>query len=171
MRWLALCLGLLCGPATAQDVPQLRLADDLDMPSDGYCIDVLGVGPTARADLPLVAHNCLSARGSVDRMAVFEDGRIEMPAFDACVTAFGVTAPLAGSPLILRPCGARESFLPADELQRFERTTQGRLRLSGSALCLTVGPEAAPTFDSTHRWRTLTMEHCTDAAPERSVWR
>ena len=162
---------LLGDPAAAQEVPQLRLADDLDMPGDGYCVDVLGVGSTARADLPLVAHNCLAARGSVDRLATFDDGRIEMPAFDACVTAFGVTAPLPGSPLVLRPCGARENFLPADELQRFERTARGRLRLSGSALCLSVGVESAPTFSASHRWRTLTMERCVDADIARSVWR
>lgn len=149
---------------------QMRLSDDLDFPGEGYCIDVLGVGATARADLPLVAHNCLPERATADRHAIFEGGRIVMPAFGACVTAFGVTAPLPGSAVILRPCGARESFLPAGLLQRFEKTDAGQLRLDGSSLCLTVGADAARTFSPTHRWRTLTMEVCSAAPLPRSVW-
>ncbi|MEM7711592.1 MAG: hypothetical protein AAF264_12760, partial [Pseudomonadota bacterium] len=108
LRWVVAALAL-AGPAAAQSPPQLRLADELDMPGDGYCVDVLGVGRTARADLPLVAHNCLAGRGAVDRVAIFEDGRIHMPAFDACLTAFGVVRPLPGAPVVLRPCGADES--------------------------------------------------------------
>ena len=157
-------------PASAQTAPQLRLADDLDVPGEGYCVDVLGVNRTARADLPLVAHNCLPDRGSADRVAVYEAGRIRMPAFDACLTAFGVVRPLPGAPVILRPCGADESFLPADALQRFERV-EGRLRLAGSDLCLAVGPDAARTFNPTHRWQTLGMERC-DTVPEAfAIWR
>lgn len=173
MSALALALLLTLGVAglvAADAVPQLRLADDLDRPGDGYCLDVVGVGASARADLPLVAHNCLTARGSVDRMAVLRGGRIEMPAFGACVTAFGVVAPLPGAPLLLRPCGVRESFLLSGDMQRFDHTEAGQLRLAGSTLCLTVGADAAPTFSSTHRWRVLTMERCAAAPRARSVW-
>ncbi|MEM8792467.1 MAG: hypothetical protein AAGE80_12680 [Pseudomonadota bacterium] len=164
-------LGLMLAAAAGAQTPsQMRLADTLDFPGEGYCIDVLGVGQTARADLPLVVHNCLPERGSVDRVAVFRDGRIEMPAFGACVTAFGVVTPLPGVPVILRPCGTDESFLPAGQLQRFARTPEGRLRLEGTALCLSAGPDAAPTFSASHRWRTLTMERCATAPLPLSVW-
>ncbi|MEM9470673.1 MAG: RICIN domain-containing protein [Pseudomonadota bacterium] len=156
--------------AMAQNAPQMRLADDLDYPGEGYCIDVPGVGQTARTDLPLVVHNCLPERGSADRVVVERDGRLVMPAFDACITAFGVNAPLPGSPVLLRPCGASESFLPADRLQRFDRTPENRLRLRDTNLCLTAGPDAAPTFSPAHRWRTLTMADCNTAPPARSVW-
>lgn len=168
------CIGAVAAlgvtAAAADEAPQLRLADPLDFPGEGYCVDVLGVGPTARADLPLVVHNCLPERGSVDRVVVVRDGRLEMPAFAACVTAFGVVKPLPGAAVILRPCGVSESFLPADRLQIFERTAEGRLRLAGSDLCLTVGPASARTFSTTHRWRTLTMERCAEAPAARSVW-
>ncbi len=164
-------LALLCaGPAFAQAPPQLRLADDLDFSGEGYCVDVLGVGDTARADLPLVAHNCLPERNSSDRVVVKGGGRLRMPAFDACLTAFGVVIPLPGSPVILRPCGTRESFLPATNLQRFVREENGHLRLEGSNLCLTVGADVARTFLPTHRWRTLTVEDCATAPAARSVW-
>ncbi|MEM7528587.1 MAG: hypothetical protein AAF416_13030 [Pseudomonadota bacterium] len=156
--------------ARGEGVPQLRLADDLGFPDEGYCIDVIGVGQSARADLPLIVHNCLPERGSVDRMAVLRDGRIEMPAFDACVTAFGVRTPLPGAPVILRPCGIDESFLPVTALQRFERTEDGQLRLANTDLCLVAGPDAAPTFSASHRWRTLTLERCAAAPPALSVW-
>lgn len=146
---------------------QLRLADPLDFPDEGYCVDVIGVGETARDDLPLVAHNCLPARGSVDRIAIVKDGRFYMPAFDACLTAFGVTTALPGSPVILRPCGAQESFLPADQLQRLEWTVDNRLQLAGTSLCLTVGADAHKTYSASHRWRTLTMEICGGA---RQIW-
>ncbi|XWN30543.1 MAG: hypothetical protein ROR55_24215 [Devosia sp.] len=162
-----------CALATAaaqESAPQMRLADPLDRPGESYCIDVLGVGDTARADLPLVVHNCLPERASSDRIVIEHDGRLVMPAFDACVTAFGVKAPLPGSPLILRPCGSAESFLPADSLQRFTRTSKGQLRLAGTDLCLTVGVHAAPTFSANHRWRILTMEDCRTADLSRSAW-
>ena len=153
-------------PLTAS-AQQLRLEDPLDFPEEGYCVDVLGVGDTARADLPLVAHNCLPGRESVDRIVTVQDGRFYMPAFDACLTAFGVTTALPGSPVLLRPCGARESFLPADQLQRFEWTDENRLRLASTSLCLTIGGDAHPTFSPSHRWRTLTMETC---GGTRQIW-
>lgn len=167
-----LCLLAALTTAALADVPpQMRLADDLDFPGEGYCIDVVGVGATARTDLPLVVHNCLPERGSVDRVVLERDGRLVFPAYDACVTAFGVVAPLPGSAVILQPCGARGSFLPADRLQRFEQTPQNRLRLRDTALCLTAGPDAARTLSATHRWRTLTMERCDSAPAALSIWR
>ncbi|QPH53564.1 RICIN domain-containing protein [Pontivivens ytuae] len=167
---IAALLSIAATTALAQTPPQIRLADPLDYPGEGYCIDVVGVGDTARADLPLVVHNCLPERGSSDRIAEEREGRLFMPAFDACVTAFGVTAPLPGSPVVLRPCGAQESFLPADRLQLFDRTAENRLRLRGSDLCLAAGPDSARTFSPNDRWRTLTMEPCDTVPIARSAW-
>ena len=172
LHLLAAVLTLAPSVIAAQTGPQVRTIADLGFPGEGYCIDVLGVGATARADLPLVAHNCLPDRGAVDRVVVADaDGRLSMPAFDACVTAFGVgAAPLPGVPLVLRPCGGSESFLRAGDLQRFERRGDDRLRLAGTSLCLAVGPDAAPTFNRTHRWRTLTVETCATVDPDLARW-
>lgn len=170
---LLLALLLVLGVAAelrAQALPQMKLSDDLDRPGEGYCIDVLGVGPTARTDLPLVVHNCLPALARVDRHAEFGNGRIRFPAFELCVTAFGVVAPLPGAAVILRPCGGNESFLPADGLQRFDRTQSGQLQLAGTTLCLAAGPNAARTFSASDRWRTLTMQPCASVAADLSVW-
>lgn len=156
--------------ATAQTLQQVKLKDELDRPGEGYCIDILGVGPSARVDLPLVVHNCLTELNRTDRHAVFSDNRIAFPTFDLCVTAFGVVSPLPGAPVLLRSCGTSESFLPADSLQKFVRTDVGRLELEGTGLCLTVGGEAARTFSRSDRWRTLTMERCSTAPLQLSVW-
>ncbi|MEM8654121.1 MAG: hypothetical protein AAGF36_05200 [Pseudomonadota bacterium] len=164
-----LALGL-AAEAWAQALPQMKLSDDLDRPGEGYCIDVLGVGPSARIDLPLVVHNCLPDLPRVDRHAIFEDGRIIFPAFNACVTAFGVVSPLPGAAVILRPCGAQESFLPADRLQKFERNPSDQLQLADTTLCLTAGPDAARTFSASDRWRTLTVEPYATAPAALSIW-
>ncbi|WP_299775105.1 RICIN domain-containing protein [uncultured Tateyamaria sp.] len=150
---------------------QMRLLDDLDFPGEGYCIDVPGVGLTARTDLPLVLHNCLPSRNSVDRVAEERDGRIYMPAYDACVTAFGVMSVLPGVPVMLRECGTNESFLLSDQFQKFDRTADNQLRLRGTQYCLTGGVQADRTFSAEHRWRTLTLEECTIAPLALSVWK
>lgn len=171
MTWL---IGLLCAAATtlsAQDLnPQLRLADDLDYPGEGYCIDVIGVGASARQDLPLVMHNCIPNKRTLDRYAFVDIDRIYMPGYDACVTALGVTTVLPGVPLMLRPCGVDESFLFADRFQRFERTQNDQLRLVGSDLCLAAGHSSRHTYNRAHRWRTLTLETCSTVPPALSVW-
>jgi len=148
----------------------MRLIDDLDYPGEGYCIDVRGVGQTARTDLPLVMHNCLPDRRSTDRMAVLRNGRIEMPAYDACVTALGGFNVLPGIPVMLRPCGTSESFLPAERFQTFERTDQNQLRLSGSSLCLAAGAVSDRTFSPSDRWRNLTLEPCNEVPLSLSAW-
>lgn len=159
-------------PALAdQAAAQMRLLDDLDFPGEGYCIDVPGVGQTARTDLPLVMHNCLPERGSIDRIAEERDGRIYMPAYDACVTALGVWSVLPGVPVMLRPCGENESFLQADPFQKFERTADNQLRLAGSSLCLTAGADSDRTYSPTHRWRTLTLEDCAEVPLALSAWK
>ncbi len=175
MKLRALAIGAIlaifsCAAASASG-SQMRLLDDLDYPGEGYCIDVPGVGQTARTDLPLVLHNCLPARNSADRLAEERDGRIYMPTYDACVTAFGVMNVLPGVPVVLRKCGAIESFLPADRFQRFVRTTENQLRLVGTDLCLAAGHESDRTFSSEHRWRTLTLQSCAAVPLSHSVWK
>ncbi|MEL6465005.1 MAG: hypothetical protein AAFQ58_08555 [Pseudomonadota bacterium] len=156
--------------ARSQALPQMKLSDDLDRPGEGYCIDVVGVGSSARTDLPLVVHNCLPDLAREDRHAVYDAGRIVFPAFDMCVTAFGVVSPLAGAAVILRPCGAEERFLPAGRLQQFERTQRGQLQLARTDLCLSAGLDAARTFGASDRWRTLTMQPCDTTPDALSVW-
>ena len=155
----------------SQGKPQMRLLNDLDFPDEGYCIDVVGVGRTARTDLPLVLHNCLPLSGAADRIAEENDERIYMPAYDACVTAFGVLNPLPGVPVILRKCGRNERFLEADRLQKFTRTSENQLKLQGTDLCLTGGAVAGRTYSKTHRWRTLTLELCAETPRRFSVWK
>ncbi|MEM9277387.1 MAG: RICIN domain-containing protein [Pseudomonadota bacterium] len=157
--------------AANQNNPQMRLLDDLDYPGEGYCIDVPGIGQTARIDLPLVMHNCLPDRNSLDRFALEFDGRIRMPAYEACITAFGVFSPLPGVPVILRECGVTESFLRADKFQKFKRNAENQLRLDGTNLCLSAGPVSDKTYSANHRWRTLTLENCTDVPLSLSVWK
>lgn len=149
---------------------QMRLLDELDYPGEGYCIDVLGVEQTARTDLPLVLHNCLPSRNSADRQVVEQDGRIYLPAYDACLTAFGVRNVLPGVPVILRRCGRDESFLPVDKFQQFERTSQNQLQLVGTALCLAAGNASQRTFNALHRWRTLSLQPCAATPLSRSAW-
>ncbi|MEM9210504.1 MAG: hypothetical protein AAGA63_03390 [Pseudomonadota bacterium] len=168
---LIICVFAFAKPTSAQDFPQMRLLSDLDFPGEGYCIDVVGVGPSARTDLPLVMHNCLPRMDRVDRYAVFEEGKVKMPAFDACVTAFGVNGVLPGSPVLLRPCDRQESFLRAGDFQDFEFTQEGQLRLRGTEFCLTAGRETDRTFSSSDRWRTLTMQPCSEAFGELSIWK
>lgn len=148
---MAIEVVMLGVPAFAQSAPQMRPLPDLDRPGESYCIDVLGAGVTARADLSLLAHNCLPGRGGEDRIATLRDSRILMPAFGACVTAFGVRAPLPRPPLMPRPRGAQESFVPAGDLQRFDRDGRDRLGLAGTDLCLTVGPDVERTFSGRDR--------------------
>ena len=70
----------------------LRLADRLDRPADGYCVDILGVGDYLRMDLPLFAHNCKPVL-TTDSAVIYEpDGRIRFPAVNRCITVAGVNS-------------------------------------------------------------------------------
>lgn len=157
--------------AFAQQNDQLRLTDGLDMPSEGYCIDVVGAGGNIRTDLPLVVHNCLPNAPVPDRNVVFRlDGTIYFPAFKKCATVFGVNGVLPGSPLMLADCGVRQPFLNAQRLQTFVPSDDGQLQLENSTLCLSAGSEAAPTYSPVHRWRTLSMQPCDEISGPLSHW-
>ena len=67
----------------------LKLADHLDRPADGYCLDVPGAGGRFRLDKPLTVHNCKPGRAPDGVVVHRDDGTLWFPAFDLCVTAMG----------------------------------------------------------------------------------
>lgn len=149
----------------------LRLIDRLDRPDDGYCLDVLGANGTYRIDMPLTAHNCKPGQAPDGLISLRADGTLYFPAFDQCVTVMGVNrTALDGTALMLKPCGVTKAFLRAGEFQTFELQEDGRLVLSGTDLCVTVGTRSAATFSSEHAWRALFMGVCEDVPGERVNW-
>ncbi len=159
--------------ATAADEPlyHLRLIDRLDRPTDGYCVDILGVGDWLRVDLPLFAHNCKPAL-TVDSAVVMHDsGQIEFPAVSRCITIAGVNSrALPGASVLLRACDETGAFFETPALQRFELDRDGRLMLVGSDLCLAVGERSASTYSSADRWRALFVADCAATEAERARW-
>ena len=171
-------VALLATPAAAwqEGAGYLELADRLDRPQDGYCLDLPGSGDWVDFSMPLNAHNCKRPGFYADEAVTFAaPGPIRFPAYEGCVTAVGLNGrSLPGAPVMLRPCAedidaSRAPFVDA-ALQRFAHRADGRIELAGTGLCLIVGTESAPTFSPTHRWRTLMLERCEDAPSARSVW-
>lgn len=149
----------------------LQLVDRLDRPEDGYCLDVLGAGGTFRPDLPINAHNCKPGVAPDGVVTLREDGTLYFPAFDACLTAFGVNRrSLPGAMLLLRGCGGDEPFYPVAALQQWEHLDSGTVRLRNSTLCLSVGEVSATTFSPRDTWRVLRLDSCDTVAPERARW-
>ena len=64
----------------------LRLADNLDRPQDGYCLDIVGSGQHIRSDLPLIAHNCKEGLYADEAVKFEQYGYIRFPTFDKCAT-------------------------------------------------------------------------------------
>lgn len=171
-------MALVGATASAQDHWQdvgmhFRLVDDLDRPQDGWCLDVVGSGPHVRFDMPLIAHNCKPGLFADEAVEFGENGQIRFPAYpNTCVTVMGLNQhALAGAALMLKTCGEELPFLNAPMFQFFEFTEDGRVRLQGTDLCITVGDESKETFDPTHRWRTLYMERCDEVEPALARWR
>ena len=176
LKRFLIALSLLLGSSVASSAPptteaHLRLLDRLDRPEDGYCVDILGTGGTLRTDVPLFAHNC-KPRLTTDSAVVFtSDGLIRFPAVDRCITVAGVnSAALPGASILLRPCDGSVPFFETSELQRFTLRDDGRLALTGTELCLTVGSQSATTYSPSDRWRTLFVDDCTTAEAARSRW-
>jgi hypothetical protein len=168
---VAACL-LHGGAAPAAEHQYLQLQDKLDRPVDGYCLDVVGSGDHVRFDMPLTAHNCKGPQVFFDEVVQFRaDGTLYFPAYDLCVTVMGNNATaLPKNALMLKGCGAREPFLTAKHLQHFEWTEEQRVRLKGSDLCIVAGSVSQDTFSPDHRWRSLYVEVCSQAAPALSRW-
>ena len=157
--------------AISAEPAHLRLIDPLDRPVDGYCVDVLGTGQNLRLDLPLFAHNCKPVLTSDSAVVFTSEGLIRFPAVDLCITVAGVNSrALAGSSVLLRGCNESTSFFETSKLQRFTLHDDGRLELSQSELCLTVGSQSAMTYSPADRWRTLFVDDCAIAEPVRSRW-
>ena len=158
------------GPAGAQPLAggYLRLADRLDRPGDGYCLDIPGAGDWTQLHRALVAHNCKTPGRHADELVEWTpDGRLRFPAYDLCVTAQGVfRRTLPGAALVLNRCGAA----PDEELQMFIHRSDGKIVLRDSGLCLQVGSHSDRTWEATHRWRTLSLQPCESAPPELSAW-
>lgn len=177
MLWLAL-LSVLFGlsplsPAVGEvgALGHLRLKYRLDRPVDGYCLDILGVGRSLRVDVPIFAHNCKPGLSPDSAIRVGNDGKISFPAVDLCITAFGVNGrTLAGSPIILRPCGDRAPFFESEPLQAFSLEDDGRVVLKGTRFCLTVGAVSDVTYSVADRWRTLTVEECESTPEQLARW-
>jgi len=154
----------------------LMLADRLDRPDDGYCLDVPGSGDWVNFTVPLTAHNCKEGRFA-DESVVFDvsPGPIRFPAYDGCVTAVGIMgASLPGAAVMLRQCAfdpeARMDPFVDKALQIFEHREDGRIALAKTDLCLTAGPRSDRTFSAAHRWRPLSLAVCSTTDPTLSVW-
>ena len=139
----------------------LRLLDRLDRPEDGYCIDILGTPGNLRVELPLFAHNCKTTLTADSSVIFTSDGLIKFPAVDLCITVAGVNSnALPGASTLLRKCNESIPFFETFSLQRFTHRKDGRISISGSELCLTVGRESAATYSPSQRWRALFVEDC-----------
>ncbi|MEM7025501.1 MAG: hypothetical protein AAF637_23390 [Pseudomonadota bacterium] len=157
--------------AEATQPGHLRLIDRLDRPSDGYCLDILGVGDTLRVDVPIFAHNCKPALTVDSAVTLTTDGAIRFAAVDLCVTAAGVNGrALPGSAIILRPCGGRTPFFESGPLQAFDFRVDGRIALAGSDLCLAVGDLSATTYSPQDKWRVLSMQDCAATPARLARW-
>ena len=150
----------------------LKLKNSLDRPEDGYCLDVVGSGQYIRFDMPLNAHNCKPGLYADEAVTMEPDGSIHFTAYNKCVTVSGLNGrALPGTALILAGCGENSPFLNTKGLQTFTQHKDGKLELSGTGLCLTVGKESDSTFSPDHRWRPLFVENCEDVVPSRALWK
>ena len=148
----------------------LRLVDRLDRPKDGYCLDIPGPPSNLFIELPLFAHNC-SPSLKIDTAVEFtSQGFIKFPRVARCVTVVGVKTALPGSSIMLSECNPANLFIDVSVRQRFTHRDDGRLALSGTELCLAVGPQSAETLSAVHRWRPLFVDDCATAEPTRSRW-
>lgn len=163
-------------PDWRDDSGYLYLKDRLDRPQDGYCLDVAGSGEWVDFNMPLNGHNCKRPGFYADEAVTFNSpGEIRFPAYDGCVTAVGIQGrSLPGAALMLKPCAAEvdTAKLPyvREELQHFSHREDGRIELTGSGLCIQVGPTSDTTFSTEHRWRSLSMAPCDKAPKSLSVW-
>lgn len=171
IAWSLILFSSIASSAPSTTTAHLRLIDRLDRPEDGYCVDILGTGQTLRVDVPLFAHNCKPRLTSDSAVVFTSDGTIRFPAVDRCITVAGVNSgALPGASILLRTCNGSIPFFESSQLQRFTLRDDGRLTLTGSELCLTVGSQSATTYSPSDRWRTLFVDDCGTAEPARSRW-
>ena len=155
----------------------LELADRLDRPQDGYCLDIAGTGDWIEFNVPLNAHNCKLPGLFADGAVTFKSpGPIYFPAYEGCVTAVGLNGrSLPGAALMVKACAkdidANRAPFISETLQRFNQLNDGRIELDGSGLCISVGAVSDRTFSPDHRWRALFLADCTTVESTRSVWK
>ena len=76
---LVFVLLFACQSLGQQDVlGHLRLKDRLDRATDGYCLDILGVGQSLRVDVPMFAHNCKPRLTPDSKVRIRCNGRISL---------------------------------------------------------------------------------------------
>lgn len=160
----------LASSASRDTASHLRLVDRLDRPEDGYCLDIPGAPPNLLTQFPLFAHNCMPSLKPDTAVVFTSDGFIRFPAVNRCVTVTGVKTALPGAAVMLGACNPSNPFIDISKRQRFTLRDDGRLALTGTELCLSVGPRSAPTLSPVHRWRTLFVVDCATAKPARSRW-
>ncbi|PHS03587.1 MAG: hypothetical protein COA78_17640 [Blastopirellula sp.] len=167
----ASALGFNLALSASLDTPShLRLIDRLDRPQDGYCLDIPGAPPNIRVELPLFAHNCMTSLTIDTSVVLTSDGYIRFPNVKRCVTVMGIHSSLPGATVRLGECNPPNPFIDISKLQRFTHHPDGRLTLTDTDLCLSVGSRSAETLSPIHRWRTLFVEDCAVAKPARSRW-
>jgi len=152
---------IVLGTVTASraDEGLLRSVHVLDE-ARGYCLDIVGVGPTLRLDDALQAHTCKYGDPLDDqRFQRAAGGTIRATMYDRCLAA----AQLApGATLLVRPCGPAAT----------ERWSMAWGRISPESrpdLCVSLAGEkgqAAGTpilISPVYRRRDVTLERCEDA--------
>lgn len=171
----AICL--FAGTLLAQPQPYLALADRLDRPEDGYCIDVAGAGDWIDPTIPLSAHNCKGPGAYPDQAVRYDaaSGQIRFYRLNVCMTALGRAGrTLPQMPLLVQPCVDPRAPVPRPfahaALQAFDFRSDGRLALRGTDLCVVAGARSDTTFSPLDRWRALLMAACADAPRALSVW-
>ena len=168
---LALVIAISASQAVAEESFHVSLKNRLDLPEEGYCLDILGWGQTIRADLPLFVVNCKDEATPDSSVVYTKEGQLRFPDVQVCVTAFGVNnTVLPGSSVLLRPCDEQTAFFSATTLQKFDYQENGQFKLRGHEVCLAVSAESAPTFSPSVRWRVLYLESCNDAPLGYSSW-
>lgn len=159
-RSVSLALLAIAGSAFGAE-GLVRLIDPLDEP-EHYCLDVPGWGRRLNLDAPLMAHTCKP--GAADELFEADrpnPGQLYMRAYDRCVEA-GSSEPRAE--VFTRACSSSGR-------QRFKFETDGRIRLSGSDLCLTVAAgRGTPTGGPSHLRRDLSLQPCGAGGTPLSVW-
>ncbi|CZE48737.1 hypothetical protein [Campylobacter geochelonis] len=157
--------------AFAKEPHHIKLVDNLDRKSDGYCLDVLGSGRYIRYDMPLQGHNCKPGLYA-DEAFVFENEQIYSPVTNMCVTIAGVNnSVLDYTPLVLQPCSLDSAFVNAKFMQAFEFTKNQKIKHKYSDMCLEMGESSDSTFSKEHTWRTLYMKNCDKVDTARSTWK
>lgn len=167
---ITLCLaGAIPIAQSADDLVEIRLADDIDE-DRGYCLDIAGgKGANAPVDKGLQAHTCYDYTGGLledqsFESALIENGQFKIPYFDVCMAASSVET---GSSLALAACDGGDT-------QVFSLESNGHLILQANPeLCVTVsstekreGRGGTPV----HVMRPLSLQPCSEESQAYQAW-